>query len=85
MARPGPLRGTRPDTDVVTSDRVDLISLGPLGPRDNVELDLLSFIKGTEPRSVNGGVMDENVRASTVDGNEAVALLGIEVSIRSLR
>jgi hypothetical protein len=46
--------------------------------------DLLALLKGPEPGALYVGVVDENVPAPVVRGDEGVALLLVELPNRSL-
>src|SRR5688500_11974377 len=68
-----------------TSDRVDLVSLRAFWPLGGLELHTLALIERPESGRLDRTVVDENVRAAAVHGDEAVALFGIEPLNGSLR
>src|SRR5689334_17374074 len=59
-------------------DRLDVLRLQALRSAAHVERHLLSLGEGAKPLRVDGGVMDEDVLASAVLGDEAKALRIVE-------
>ena len=56
----------------------DVGGLHALGATDGVELDALAFLKGAEAIGLDGGVMDEQIGAVVVRGDEAEAFSVVE-------
>jgi hypothetical protein len=60
------------------SDRTDALGLRTLGPLNHVELDSLVLAQLAETVRVDGGAVDENVRAASVLGDETESLVRVE-------
>ena len=56
----------------------DVGGLGALLALGDIEADPLVFEQGAEPPILDGGVMDEQVSAATIGGDEAETLFGVE-------
>src|SRR5690606_28266097 len=59
-------------------DRADVLSLRTLLALPDLELHALALVEGLETRAADGGVVHEDVRAASVLGDEAEALLAVE-------
>jgi hypothetical protein len=59
------------------SDQQRLFSFDQAGP-DDIDNDLLPFAEAHKPGSLKNRDVNEHVLSATVEGNEAVAPLGIE-------
>jgi hypothetical protein len=58
-------------------------SLGTLGPRDDLELDTLTFVQGAETRALDRRVMDEHV-AAFVSRDKAIPFFRVKPFDRTL-
>src|SRR5579863_9318948 len=60
------------------SDYVDILGLRPLGAATGDELDPLVLLEAAETASLDGGVVNEDIRSAVVGGDETIAPVGIE-------
>lgn len=63
---------------VPSLDRNDVGGIFTLGTLADVEFDLLSLGQGAEPFATNRGIVDKEILASVIRGNEAVSFGVIE-------
>src|SRR5690349_24908814 len=64
--------------DAARSERADVLRLRALRTLGYVELDLLVLVEGLVPLRLDRRVVDEDVVAAVLLGDEAEALLGVE-------
>src|SRR5579859_2442731 len=74
----GPARATPFRPSGTRSDGVDLVSLRTLCALAGVELDPLVLLEAAETASLDGGVMNEDIRSAVVGGDETIAPVGVE-------
>ena len=60
------------------SDRTDVLGLRALGAPGDVVLDPLVVLEASVPVSLDGGMVDEDIRCAVVGGDEPIALVRVE-------
>jgi hypothetical protein len=85
MTNPAPLPVAGPVRWCGDSDRADLLGLWTLLALGDLEFNALVFLEAAISAGLDCGEVHEHISATTIDGDEAEALLGVEPFNGSLR